>query len=271
MVEASLPAAPQLGSSSGPGGGRGRVVAETPGTQDSVLHSHTLHTLCAGEDVATHQQSARQLWVGLEWFHCVLFCSSCSAAGLLHRGCKVLLVPSCECRRTLVLNTVQDMGNVWRAASRVLQDIVHLPFFVTFCGYTNPYQLSCTALQEVKWWQAICRDVLCYLQLHFRITLPWVLHPISMSLSSFYHILVPCMTLHYLLLCVTYAALLHCRAPVVCVAAAKSHQHRAQCLLTVQVCDLLPRPVWHSALNFMLSHPNFASSQLGCAWLTRQA
>lgn len=188
----------QQGSSSGPWGGRGWVVAETPGTQDSVLHSHILHTLCVGEDVATYPQSSQQLWVGFEWFHWFLSWSLCSAAGLLHSGCKVLLAPSCECRRILVLNLVQNMGNVWRAASRMLQDIVHLAFFVTFCGCTNPHQPSCTALQEGKWSQAISRDVLCYLQLHFRITLLWVLHPISKSLSPFYHIPVPCMTLHLL-------------------------------------------------------------------------
>lgn len=56
-----------------------------------------------------------------------------SAAGLLHRECKVLLVPSCECR-TLVLNMVQDMGTVCYAVSRMPQDIVHLAIFVTFCG-----------------------------------------------------------------------------------------------------------------------------------------
>lgn len=66
MIWASLPAAPQLGRSSGPQGGRGRLVAETPGTQGSVLHSHILHALCVGEDVATYLQSAQQLWVGFE-------------------------------------------------------------------------------------------------------------------------------------------------------------------------------------------------------------
>lgn len=41
-----------MGSSSGAQGGKGRVVAETPGTQGSVLHRWALHTLCGGEDVA---------------------------------------------------------------------------------------------------------------------------------------------------------------------------------------------------------------------------
>lgn len=53
-----------------------------------------LHTLCVGENVATHPESAWQLWVRFEWFHCFYLIpySLCSAAGLLHRGCKVLPV-----------------------------------------------------------------------------------------------------------------------------------------------------------------------------------
>lgn len=114
-----------------------------------------LHTLCVGEDVATYPQPAWQLWVGFEWFHCFLSRSLCSAAGLLQKRCKVLPAPSCECRRTLELNTVQDVGTVWCAARHCAFSF----FFVIFCGCTNPQQPSCTALQEGKWWQAICRGV----------------------------------------------------------------------------------------------------------------
>lgn len=137
-----------------------------------------------------------------------------SAAGLLHRECKVLLVPSCECR-TLVLNMVQDMGTVWYAVSRMPQDIVHLAFFVTFCGWKTPYQP--TALQEGKWWQSVYRDLLCFL--HLRITLPWVLHPISKSLSPFHHNSVPCITVHLLaVMCYLHYNAYPC-APVVCLTA----------------------------------------------------
>lgn len=66
MVGASPTPPPQLGSPSVPWGSREWMAAVTPGTQDSVLRSAILHSLCEGGDVSTYPRSARQLRVESE-------------------------------------------------------------------------------------------------------------------------------------------------------------------------------------------------------------
>lgn len=85
------------------------------------------------------------------------------------------------------------MRTVWCAASRTLQNIVHLALFwslsVSAAILTSPAaQLSRKGNDD-----RLFAGVYC-VTFSSRITLSWMLHPISKSLSPFYHILDLCVT-----------------------------------------------------------------------------